>query len=543
MYKRQVVITGLGNFTSVNPNNSKETTVEFEYDENKKGLYLSDPAITATVNGDYSYTGYSITPSIDKIVVVENDTTPYTLKAGQDFKIAGYGTNTNAGEGTIVIEGIGNYKGTRTITFKISGAAISDTYKIADIADINLDDIVSGQKNGKAAVKVVRIDNGATAPSSVWDSNSVKYYKNGKLANDSAFKEAGTIEVEVKAKGQYEGTLKTSYTIVGKDIAKSGKIEAIADQNYTGKAIQPTVKVTYAGKVLEEGKDYTVAYDHNTEVGTAYVTATGTGEYSGQITTSFKIVGTDMSAAVATASDVVYTGEAQTPEITVKLGDTTLTANDYTVEYKDNTNVGTASFTVTGKGGYTGTVEGTFAIAKADQVLSIPDFQVTALKGRNTNANEYTLKVSGALEGLTFTSSNESVATVKADGQILFKHKVGEATITVNAAGSDNANAGKLEVAVKVIPATPTVKVAAANDAFKVTASKVKDAGGYQVAYATKADFSNQTKKAFNTTAKLSKTIKAKNKTSYNVKVRAYKKVNGKYVFGKWSAVKTVKTK
>lgn len=60
-----------------------------------------------------------------------------------------------------------------------------------------------------------------------------------------------------------------------------------------------------------------------------------------------------------------YTGEEITPTVTVELGGKTLTENDYTVTATDNTNAGTASFTVTGTSNYTGTVTGNFTIGKA----------------------------------------------------------------------------------------------------------------------------------------------------------------------------------
>jgi len=58
-----------------------------------------------------------------------------------------------------------------------------------------------------------------------------------------------------------------------------------------------------------------------------------------------------------------YTGSAITPEIAVTDNETTLTlGTDYEVEYSDNTNAGTATVTIKGKGNYSGTVEKTFTI-------------------------------------------------------------------------------------------------------------------------------------------------------------------------------------
>lgn len=64
--------------------------------------------------------------------------------------------------------------------------------------------------------------------------------------------------------------------------------------------------------------------------------------------------------------DQTYTGEAIEPALTVKNGDTVLTADtDYTAEYSGNINAGTATVTITGIGIYTGTAQATFTIVPA----------------------------------------------------------------------------------------------------------------------------------------------------------------------------------
>lgn len=58
---------------------------------------------------------------------------------------------------------------------------------------------------------------------------------------------------------------------------------------YTGSARTPAVAVTLAGRELAKGVDYTVAYSANVKPGTAKVTVTGMGTYSGTASTTFKI--------------------------------------------------------------------------------------------------------------------------------------------------------------------------------------------------------------------------------------------------------------
>ncbi|MBQ1390367.1 MAG: cell wall-binding repeat-containing protein [Firmicutes bacterium] len=63
---------------------------------------------------------------------------------------------------------------------------------------------------------------------------------------------------------------------------------------YTGKAKKPTPKVTVVigGKTytLVNGKDYTLSYRNNTKIGTATITITGKGVFTGKITKNFKIM-------------------------------------------------------------------------------------------------------------------------------------------------------------------------------------------------------------------------------------------------------------
>ena len=67
-------------------------------------------------------------------------------------------------------------------------------------------------------------------------------------------------------------------------------IEWIADQTWTGSAIEPTVYVRDGETELVLNTDYTVAYSNNVNTGTATVTVTGTGNYSGTATATFTIV-------------------------------------------------------------------------------------------------------------------------------------------------------------------------------------------------------------------------------------------------------------
>ena len=59
---------------------------------------------------------------------------------------------------------------------------------------------------------------------------------------------------------------------------------------YTGKAIIPVATVTYAGQNLTADVDYSVAYTNNDNSGTATITVTGKGAYTGEKAVTFQIL-------------------------------------------------------------------------------------------------------------------------------------------------------------------------------------------------------------------------------------------------------------
>lgn len=63
----------------------------------------------------------------------------------------------------------------------------------------------------------------------------------------------------------------------------------VSDQVWTGKALKPAVTVKDGNVTLKKDRDYTVSYSANKDIGTAKVTVTGKGSYTGKITKTFKI--------------------------------------------------------------------------------------------------------------------------------------------------------------------------------------------------------------------------------------------------------------
>ena len=121
------------------------------------------------------------------------------------------------------------------------------------------------------------------------------------------------IEILPKDDAQnYDGTAKAQWSIVAAD-ANLFTIElASAELVYNGTEQKPAATVKDGETVLVEGTDYTLAYTNNVNVGTATVTATGIGNYTGTQTKEFSITKADMTiSAPAAISGLVYTTQPQ----------------------------------------------------------------------------------------------------------------------------------------------------------------------------------------------------------------------------------------
>ncbi|HIS94080.1 MAG TPA: hypothetical protein IAA84_13795 [Candidatus Alectryocaccomicrobium excrementavium] len=102
--------------------------------------------------------------------------------------------------------------------------------------------------------------------------------------------ETGTATVIITGTGNYTGERTINFTIAPKDIAAASvTVEPIGELVYTGSALEPAVTVRDGEKALVKDVDYAVTYENNTAAGTATVTITGTGNYTGETEATFEI--------------------------------------------------------------------------------------------------------------------------------------------------------------------------------------------------------------------------------------------------------------
>ena len=181
----------------------------------------------------------------------------------------------------------------------------------------------------------------------------------------------GYVTVTASANG-YDSVSKDVKIVVSKKSLNNGLL-TLSETSYVydGTYKKPAATVTFGGKVLQEGKDYTISYRNNLNVGVTTVIATGMGDYTGYTSKNFTIIKRAMAGGtVSVASSVSFTGSNITPSVTVKVAGRTLTnGTDYTVSYSNNKNVGKATVKITGKGNYSGSLSAKFDIVPAKQQI------------------------------------------------------------------------------------------------------------------------------------------------------------------------------
>lgn len=340
----------------------------------------------------------------------------------------------------------------------------------------------------------------------------------------------------MSADGSAIATKKIEITALKLSSVKVAAIEAVA---YDGTAKKPKITVTYNNVELVEGEDYVVTYSNNVSVGTASVTLSegSNGNYSGTKTATFKITQRDISSAqAAKINDVAYTGKANMPAVVLNdLGKTLVKDTDYTVSYKNNINAGTATVTIKGKGNYSGTRTAAFKVVPQNMSkVSVAKIANQAYTGK---AITPTLTVTNGTTRMTV--NKDYTVTYSAN------KKPGKAKAVIKGTGNYT---GSKTVYFYVVPAKAQLTSVTSTSAksMKLKWKKDSKATGYEIYYATKASFSKSSRKAvtiskYKTTSKTIK--KLKSNTTYYVKIRAYKKVGSKKIYGDWSNTMNVKIK
>ena len=253
----------------------------------------------------------------------------------------------------------------------------------------------------------------------------------------SDFTNVGTIEVVIKGKGNYTGTVTRTYKITPKSVTVTAE-----DKTKVFGETDPKLTATVAGTLGNDTVEYKLSRETGEAAGKYEITVKGDklqGNYSvsyvaGTLTITSQSIdpGTDpekpnpdyTGAKVNSPSDEVYDGNEHKwiPTVTDK-SKTLKLGKDYTVEYStsDFTNVGTVEVTITGKGNYTGTVKRSYKVTPKEYTVTTDSATKTYSGTALTAGGKVEGIVSGETVEFTTTGSQTEVGTSKNTYELVWK--------------------------------------------------------------------------------------------------------------------------
>ena len=414
-----------------------------------------------------------------------------TLTLGKDYTLE-YADNVEVGTAKVIVTGIGTasatvgYNGTVEHPFFIHAKA--PEYSLVEIkaADVTIEGTEFTYTGDYIKPGITVTVNGRTLTEG--QDYSLTYVNNIEIGTGTAIIK-GIANAET---GGYTGEVKINFSIL-KAQEEYPLVEIKANHvamegnafPYTGKAVEPKITVTVDGKVLTAGKDYSLKYLNNTEIGTAtavisgIATATQNGGYTGEVKVNFTIVDGKQeyplvelkaSHVALEGTEFAYTGKAIEPNITVTVDGKVLTAGkDYSLKFLNNVEPGTATAVISGiatateTSGYTGEVKVDFTIVKA------PQYKITKGDGKtwyqgstktlsftaNGEKKDFTkLTIDGKTVSDKYYTVKEGSTVVTLNASLLEKLELGEHTIVLHF--TDGEAEGTFHISDKLDPTNPS---------------------------------------------------------------------------------------
>ena len=404
-----------------------------------KGLWIKDIP-------NQVYTGKNVQP---EVIVYDG---AKRLVKGTDYTVS-YKNCKNANDASVVkkaptaiVKYKGNYSGTKAVTYKIMQKDISAN-------DIVFENLVAAYNGRKQKV----------APVVTWNGTKLKNNRDYVIVYDTneTYTDVKDYTITIQGKNNFTNSTKVTFSVVDKKLISKAKLTKIQDQKYTGSPITPEFVLRNGSDELEAKTHYEIIeYVNNTAIGTASIRIKGIGEYAGERTITFKIVGAPISKAKLNnfASWVFYSGNKvkQNVVLTYQEGDKTIpliAGRDYKVSYANNLKVGTATVIYTGKGKYSGVLKKTFKIKPyniSSDYANMVTYQknITAVHAKGGSKPDVTIWFDDVLlkNGVDYTLSyaknkdvndgketqKAPVITIKGKGNYTGSIKVNYAIITQN---------------------------------------------------------------------------------------------------------------
>ena len=414
-----------GNFTGAR-------TVRFTITNNA----LISGAVVRKISNQ-TYTGKAIEPELEvtmkKVSLIKN--VDYTVT---------YINNIESGTAIAILTGIGKYAGTKKVTFKINGTSLKGAV-VSGITDKIYSGIAQEQKI------TVTLNNKLLTENTDYE---VIYSQNTN---------AGKATVTIKGIRAYSGTVKKTFKITAYDMKENtgnqiGGMGKEITAKYLKGGSKPKLELTFAGKKLKEGTDYTVSCQNNKVITTANtknkptMTIKGKGNFKGSLTKTFTITSKALndieSPVTLTVADKGFVDKAgkyiSVPVLTDADGKKLVAGKDYesvvvyTLENgteltkKSKVNVGTKiKVKVTGKGAYMGELEGFYQITPNDFNKAKISISPQTYTGKAVTLDKDSVTVKIGKETLTFGTDYEIVENSYANNV-----KKGTASVTIVGKGN-----------------------------------------------------------------------------------------------------------
>ncbi|SFH99127.1 Listeria/Bacterioides repeat-containing protein [Pseudobutyrivibrio sp. OR37] len=357
-----------------------------------------------------------------------------SLKENTDFTVDYSAIEATPGIYTIPITFKGNYSGSDLQSLQVVAAEkfLNKAKITVDTSLVNIDG--NDQTNNvKLTVKLgdVELKEGV-------DYNASYYYETlpypyiTSYADRNKVTSAGKYSVSIdpvynRTDGgvQYAGYKYSTFTVKGGKAVSNAKLVSVEfnkSVTYSDRFNTFVLKDVELNKTLTQGTDYQIVYAKAPAVGTVKATIYGLGAYSGTKAVSYTVTGTKLTAKdnlVFTKKNFEYTGSdiafdevstANNFKIFVKSDDPSVEnkvlekGTDYEIDEpgKDYINVGTKSFTVKGKGAYTGSFKVSYKIDPFDITADQAKYAVpTAAEQNPTNTNKLKFRYQ---EGLSWST-------------------------------------------------------------------------------------------------------------------------------------------
>ncbi|MDE6284354.1 MAG: hypothetical protein K2M17_01235, partial [Bacilli bacterium] len=379
---------------------------------------LSKCTTTIVLNNiDLTYTGSELKPGIASI---KASFPGYELVLNSsDYLTPVYTNAQNAGTATVSITGTGNFTGTVNKTYEINPRPLTSEGMFLSVNSKNY-----------------------TGQVIVFDSNDITLKYNSTPLTTSDYDvtyptqpiiNVGTHNITISGKGNYTGTLQSSFVVTALDLTNA-TVTFVGDDFdgdklvYTGKDLKQKVldgvRISIGTVRLPLGVDVTIDFADKTQRGqtdigvkTFTIVYTSTGNVTGSKAATFEIITKDLEDSMlsVTTESVTYTGSELKLEYVLTYNEITLVrGKDYTESYANNINANSnnsAILTITGIGNFSDEIEYKFSINKADPIIKIKDLEKKLFVGDSVTNDNLTLSLSDDSTGgtITITSSIDAL--------------------------------------------------------------------------------------------------------------------------------------